>query len=242
MLLRIFERAYCVDRISFVDAEKPILEYGVIVGGILGQDIPHAGGAIVVPLLAAGDLHRKHPRRQVIGVSSGDLFQQGFRLCGRAGAKLESCVPQTRRRSQRAQIDRRLESLVRCLDIFAAPGEGRQRNVDERQIRLEPGGGFEFALGALVVLLPQRKRAQRQMIAGAVLIVLTQAHDKVSGLLQGRRCHRGGGQDRQRLGVSWLFFQGLEGVVVRLLEIPERKAAFSEIELRCRQAEARRLS
>ena len=52
-----------------------------------------------------------------------------------------------------------LKASSAVLTSLRLQARGRQRDVDQRQIRLEPGGGFEFGLGAHIVLLPQRKRA-----------------------------------------------------------------------------------
>jgi len=78
--------------------------------------------------------------------------------------------------------------LVGFFEIVAAPVESAQSGISVTRFRVQFNSGFEFALRARLLVLPQIKRSQGQMIGGAALIFIPQALNEFSGVFNGVRC------------------------------------------------------
>src|SRR3984893_7349119 len=75
--------------IALRKVEAAIHEYGVIVDGILCQNVLRACGAVLVLALSTGRLHQVDARRQEIGRLAVDVFDEGFCFGNGAGTNLE---------------------------------------------------------------------------------------------------------------------------------------------------------
>ena len=214
--------------VTLGEAEEAVLEHGLVVDRILRQDALHPRGAILILMLGADDLHRKHPRRQVIGIFRGHRIQGCLRFGGRPSAKLEVRVAQPNGGAQRTQINGGFECLICLLQIIAIPGEVRDREMGDRRVRIKFGSGPEFAFGAGSVLLAQRKDPCRKVISGAVLILGTQLLDEFAGIFSIVR-GGGAGQDDQCLLVPQPLVEHRDGGVMCPLQIAYREAGLADV-------------